>query len=164
MSLEQYNSLISGMLNQQYTLAKLRAKIEGREGRVCWECKRFRHLIHNCRNRKGEMKGKPIPQNKFEVIASRVMQCRVKEEVRRQEMKEKKVQCFRCWEKGHYRWEYSNIKVEKEKRSSEKAVHVVSLQKAQQEERPAYSLWRKAQEYSSIWGMPPRSTALEQRG
>jgi len=45
---------------------------------------------------------------------------------------------------------------------------VVSLQKAQQKaqqkERPVHSLWRKAQKYSSAWGMPPRSTALEQRG
>ena len=36
MSLEQYNSLMGGMFNQWHTLAKLRAKIEGREGRVCW--------------------------------------------------------------------------------------------------------------------------------
>jgi len=44
------------------------------------------------------MKRKLIPQNKFETIASRVMQCRVREEVkvRRQKMVEKeKVRCFR---------------------------------------------------------------------
>ena len=81
MSLEQYNSLISGMLNKQCALAKLKTEIEGKEGRICWECKRFGHLVCNCRNKKGETKGKPIPQNKFEVIASRVMQCGVKEEV-----------------------------------------------------------------------------------
>ena len=72
-SLEQYNSLISGMLKQWYALTKLRAEIERRERRVCWECKRFRYLACNCRNRKEEIKGKLTPQNKFEVIASRVM-------------------------------------------------------------------------------------------
>jgi len=95
MSLEQYNSLMSRMLNQQCTLTKLRVEIEGRKGRVCWKCKRFEHLAHNCRNRKGKIKEKPIPQNKFEVIASRVIQYRVREEVRRQEMEKREVQCFR---------------------------------------------------------------------
>jgi len=81
MSLEQYNSLIGSMLNQQHALAKLKAKIEGRERRVCWGCRRvcwgcrrFGHLARNCRNMK-EAKGKLVPQNRFEVIISRVMQC-----------------------------------------------------------------------------------------
>jgi len=69
------------MLNQWHALAKLKAEIEEREGRVCWECKKFRHLVCNCRNKREERKRKPIPQNKFEVIASRVMQCGVREEV-----------------------------------------------------------------------------------
>ena len=62
------------------------------------------------------MKGKPIPQNKFEVIASRVMQYRVREKVkvRRQEIIEKeKVTYFRCWRIGHYKWECPNIKMER---------------------------------------------------
>jgi len=41
---------------------------------------------------------------------------------------------------GHYKWECPNIKVEKERRRSEEVAHAVSLQKAQQEERPACSL------------------------
>jgi len=61
------------MLNQWYALAKLGIEIEGREGRVYWGCKRFRHLAHNCRNKRVEEKGKLILQNKFEVIASKVM-------------------------------------------------------------------------------------------
>ena len=87
MSLEQYNSLMGSMLNQQHALAKLRAEIEGREGRVCWGCRRFGHLACNCRNMK-EAKGKLVPQNRFEVIVSRVMQCGVREEaiVSRQEI------------------------------------------------------------------------------
>ena len=38
---------------------------------MCWECRKFGHLAHNCRNRKKETKGKPISQNKFKMIASR---------------------------------------------------------------------------------------------
>jgi len=61
MSLEQYNSLMGSMLNQWHALAKLRAEIEEREGRTCWRCKRFGHLVCNYRNKKGEAEGKPIP-------------------------------------------------------------------------------------------------------
>ena len=73
MSLDQYNSFMSRMLNQQYALAKLKAEMEGREERVYWGCKRFEHLVHNCRNNKKEEKRKLIPQNKFEVIVSSVV-------------------------------------------------------------------------------------------
>jgi len=125
MSLEQYNSLVGRMLNQWHALAKLRAEIEDREERVCWGCKRFGHLACNCRNKKGEEKGRLIPQNKFEVIASRVMQCRVREEVkvRKQEMMEE-VKCFRCWRVRHLKWECPNIEVEKKKRREKEVVHV----------------------------------------
>ena len=85
------------MLNQRCALAKLKAEIEGKEGRICWEYKKFGHLAHNCRNKKGEARGKPVLQNKFKVIASRVMQYEVKEEVgiKRQEIVEE-VKYFRC--------------------------------------------------------------------
>ena len=98
MSLEQYNSLMGSMLNQWYALAKLRAEIERREGRVYWRCRKFRHLVCNCKNKKEEEKGKPISQNRFKMIVSRVMQCRVREEVkvRKQKTVEKEVQCFKC--------------------------------------------------------------------
>ena len=82
MSLQQYNQLMSSMLNQKKALAKLRAELEGREGRNCWGCKKFGHLAYNCRNKKGEEKGKAVPQNKFKVLASRVMQCRARGEVK----------------------------------------------------------------------------------
>ena len=64
---------------------------------------------------------------------SRVIQYRVKEEVkvRKQETVEERIQCFRCWGVGHYKWEYPNIKVEKERRGSGEAVYVVSLYKVQ---------------------------------
>ena len=95
-----------------------------------------------------------------------MIQCRVKEEVkvRKQETVEEGIQCFRCWGVGHYKWEYSNIKVEKERRRSEEVVHVVNLQKAQQEERLVRSLWRKVQEYYGKRDMPPRGAALEEQG
>jgi len=83
---------MDSMLNQWHALAKLRAEIEGREGRVCWGYRKFGHLVYNCRNMK-EAKEKLVPQNRFEVIASRVMQCGVRKEakVRRQETVEKGV-------------------------------------------------------------------------
>ena len=123
MSLEQYNSLMGSMLNQRHALAKLRAEIERREGRVCWGCRKFGHLVCNCRNM-NEVKGKPVSQNRFEKIASRVIQYRVREEekVGRQEVVEE-VQCFRCRGIGHHKWECPNIVVEKEKRRWGEAVH-----------------------------------------
>jgi len=122
---------MSGMLNQQYALAKLRAEIEGKEGKICWGCKRFGHLAHNCRNKTGEAKGKPIPQNKFKVIASRVMQCGVKEEVEiKQQERVGEIKCFRCWGVEHYKWECLNIEVERKRKKKEKAVHVARPQKA----------------------------------
>ena len=91
MSLEQYNSLMGSMLNQWCALAKLKVEIEGREGRVYWRCRKFGHLVRNCRNREQEEKGRSTLQNRFEVLASRVMRCGLRGEVkvRRQEVVEK---------------------------------------------------------------------------
>ena len=104
MSLEQYNSLIGSMLNQQHTLAKLRAEIEKRKGRVCWRCRKFGHLARNCRNIR-KTKGKLVPQNRFEVIVSRVMQYGMREEakIRGQKTVEEGVQYFRCQRVEHYK-------------------------------------------------------------
>jgi len=41
-----------------------------------------------------------------------------------------KVKCFRCWGIGHYKWECSNIKVERRRREKV-VVHVVMPQKVQ---------------------------------
>ena len=131
---------MGSMLNQQRALAKLRTEIEKREGRLCWECRKFGHLAYNYRNMR-EAKGRLVPQNRFEVIASRVMQCGVREEakVRRQETVEEGVQCFRYQGVEHYKWKCPNIK-EKKKRRSEEVTHTASLQKMQQEGRPVYSV------------------------
>ena len=82
MSLQQYNLLMSNLLNEKHTLAKLREKLEGRRGKLCRSYKGFGHLARNCRNRGGNKKGKVVPQNKFEILSSRVMRCEV--ELRRQ--------------------------------------------------------------------------------
>jgi len=91
---------MSSLLRERYSLAKLREKLEGRRGKLCQCCKKFRYLAYNCRSkRKGEKK-EMTSLNKFEVLSSKVMQCRVKERtIRRHEAV--KVECFKCGEKGH---------------------------------------------------------------
>ena len=156
---------MSRMLNQQCTLAKLRAEIEDREERVYQRYKRFGYLAHNYRNKKKKEKRKSISQNKFEVIASRVMQCGVRKEVKvkRQETIEK-VKCFRYWGIGHLKWECPNIEVKKKKKKEEEVVHVARLQKAQQQGRLVYPIQEKVQEYCEKWNMPPEGVILLKRG
>ena len=100
MSQEQYNALMSSLLKEKYALAKLREELEGRKGKLCRNCKGFRHLARNCRNRKGGEKEAEMPQNKFEVLKSRVMQCGIEERVVRS-VKMVVVKCFKCKGEGH---------------------------------------------------------------
>jgi len=91
---------MSNLLKQKHVLTSLRAKLEGKKERECWGCKGFRHLAQNCRNKKGKEKRETAPQNKFEVLSSRVMQCDVKKRmIRKQETV--KVEYFKCREKRH---------------------------------------------------------------
>ena len=64
------------------------------------------------------------------MIASRMMQCSIKEEVkiRRQEIVEE-IKCFRCWGVGHYKWECPNTKVKRKKRREEEVVCMAKPQK-----------------------------------
>jgi len=100
MSLQQYNSLMSNLLKQKHALTLLRTKLEGRKEQECWNCKGFRHLARNCKNKKEKKERGTAPQNKFEVLSSRVVQCDMRERmIRKQETV--KVECFKCGEKGH---------------------------------------------------------------
>jgi len=100
MSQEQYNNLLSSLLKEKRALAKLREELEGRKRKLCRSCKGFGHLARNCRNRKEGEKGAEMPQNKFEVLKSRVMQCGIEERVVRS-IRTAGVKCFRCGEEGH---------------------------------------------------------------
>jgi len=106
MSLEMYNNILSKMLNTRRALAKMRSELEGREGRKCWGCKQFGHMAKDCRNKGGRVEEKKKKStNRFEALASRVMQCGVKE-VRKQKVAREVVKCFGCGREGHKKWEY----------------------------------------------------------
>jgi len=105
MSQEQYNTLLSNLLREKHVLAKLREELEGKKGRLCRSCRGFRHLARNCKNKNKEEKGATMPQNKFKILSSRVMQCGVEEKTIRS-MRIVGVKCFKCGEKGHKCREY----------------------------------------------------------
>jgi len=131
MSQEQYNSLMSNLLKQKRSLTKLRKELEGRKGKLCFSCRKFRHLAQNCRNKEGEEKGEVISQNKFEMLSSRVIRCKV--ELRRQETEEKSwvVECFKCGEEEHKCRECPLWERERKMRVVEEAAHVAMPQKVQ---------------------------------
>jgi len=105
MSQEQYNTLLSNLLKEKHALAKLREELEGKKGRLCRSCRGFRHLARNCKNKNKEEKGATMPQNKFKILSSRVMQCGVEEKTIRS-MRIVGVKCFKCGEKEHKCREY----------------------------------------------------------
>ena len=45
MSQTQYNHLMSNLLNERHALAKLRAELEERRGKLCRCCKKFGYLV-----------------------------------------------------------------------------------------------------------------------
>ena len=139
MSLQQYNSLMSNLLKEKHALAKLREKLEERKGKICRSCKEFRHLACNYRNKKEGEKGITVPQNKFEVLGSRVMQCGVEEKtIRRHEVVV--VERFKCGKKGHkcrecLLWE-----------KKERVAHVAKSQKVHQQKGLVCPVKGKVQE------------------
>jgi len=91
---------MSNLLKEKCALTKLRKELEERKGKMCRSCKGFRHLACNCRNKKKGEKRTVVPQNKFEVLGNRVMQCGVEEKtIRRHEVVV--VKCFKYGEKGY---------------------------------------------------------------
>jgi len=147
---------MSNLLKEKCTLAKIRAELEGRRGRLCRYCKGFRHLAQNCRNRKEGEKETEMPQNKFEVLKSRVMQCGV-EERRVRSIEVVGVECFKCGEKGHKcrqcpLWEKEVKRVahpiegKAHQQGERKVAYVAMPQKVQQKRRPAHPEKEKAQD------------------
>jgi len=127
MSQTQYKTLMSNLLNEKCALTKLRAKLEGRKGKLCRCCKKFGHLAQNCRNRRGEEKGTVVPQNKFKVLSSRVMQCGVEEKTIRS-MRMSEMKCFRCGEKEH---KCRECPLWIKRKNERRAAHVARPQKVQ---------------------------------
>jgi len=118
------------LLKEKRALAKLRVELEGRKGKLCRSCKRFRHLARNCRNKMEGEKGATTPQNKFEILSSRVMQCGVEERVVRS-VRRVAVRCFKCGEEGH------KCRVCPQKEKKEYRVVRFYKGKAHQEKKPA---------------------------
>jgi len=117
------------MLKQKLSHTKLREELEGEKGKLCFSCRKFKHLVQNCRKEEGGEKRKLVPQNKFKALASRVMRCGVK--VRRQETKESGwvVECFKCGKKGHKCRKCLLWKKVKKGGAEKTAVHVAMPQK-----------------------------------
>jgi len=58
------------------------------------------HLAQNCRKGKKEEKEVATLQNKFKILSSRVMQCKIEERVVKS-IRTVAVRCFKCGEKRH---------------------------------------------------------------
>ena len=142
MSQTQYRNLMSNLLNEKRALAKLRAELKGRKGKLYRCCKGFGHLARNCRKPKDEGKGTVVSQNKFEVLKSRVMQYGVEERVVRN-IRTVVVRCFKCGEEGH---KCKKCPLWIRRKNEEKAACMARPRKAQQEERLARPARGKAQE------------------
>jgi len=97
--LSHYSYFFSFLIWTYYTRKKYKKNITWQMYKYCtksngnsiefflltWTWSRFKssqartlHLAQNCRNKKGEEKGKLIPQNKFEVLSSKIMRCEVR--------------------------------------------------------------------------------------
>ena len=70
------------MLKEKQVLASLRAQLERRKEREYWSYRKFGHFAYNCKTKKEEEKRKrEKPQNRYEMLVTRVMQYRVRSEV-----------------------------------------------------------------------------------
>jgi len=71
---------MSNLLKKKHPLASLRVKLEEKQERECWKYRGLGHRAQHCRKEEKE-KGKPIHQDKFEILASRVMTSVVKRDI-----------------------------------------------------------------------------------
>jgi len=147
MLLEVYNDLLSILLNTRQALTKMRSELEGKEGRKCWLCRQFSHLAKNCRNKREREEREKKTTNRFEALASRVMQCRVRE-VRRQETVEQKVKCFGYGREGHKKWGCPNMR-KKERR---------------EEIAPQRGVLEKVKQNCGTKGLPPKGVRMSMEG
>ena len=121
---------MSNMLKQRCSLTKLREELERRKRKLYFSCKKFGHLAQNCRNKKEAGREVMIPQNKFKVLSSKVIQCRVKEKKIRRQEEARRVECFKYVEEEHKCRECPLWKGMKERQVEKKTVHVTMPQKA----------------------------------
>jgi len=91
---------LSNLLREKHALTKLRVELEERKAKLCRSCKGFGHLAQNCRKKREEEKGVATPQNKFEILSSRVMQCGIERRIVKS-MRMAAVKYFRCGGEGH---------------------------------------------------------------
>ena len=103
---------------------------------MCRRYKGFGHLAHNCRNEKEREKKTIAPQNKFEILRSRVMQCGVEEQVVRRQ-KSVVIECFKCKKERHKYREYLLWK---------RIVRAAKPQKAHQQKELAHPIKEEVQE------------------
>jgi len=144
MSQEQYNTLLSNLLREKYTLVKLREELEERKGKLCRSYKEFGHLAQNYKNKREGEKGVVTPQNKFKALSSRVMQCGVEKRIVRN-VGTAAMECFKCRDKGH---KYRKCPLWKKKEKKVERVVCPIWGKAHQQEKKklAYLKRGKAQE------------------
>ena len=104
-------------------------------------------MAKDCWNKGGRVEEKKKLMNRFEALASRVMQCGIKE-VRRQEVVREVVKCFGCGKEGHKKWECPK----KNERSRKEEV------------APPKEIWEKVKLHSSTKGLPPRGAEMSMEG
>jgi len=85
--------------------------------------------------------------------------------IRQQEVEEERaVRCFKCGEKRHKCRDCPRKREEKLKRVDKKTVCVAKPQNAQQQRRPVYPTWKKAQKYCVEENALPEGALLLERG
>ena len=82
--------------------------------------------------KKGREKGKPKPQNEFEILASRVMKCRVKLRSQETKIEQWEAECYKYREKRHKYREYLLWRKTEKGEEKKRVAHVAKPQKVQQ--------------------------------